>query len=83
MTVLSLFILCIIISYHVIVRESIGLWYCSVIIEAILFVYSYSLELRMIHRYLCMFDVFKPILTGFLGSLSPMELGLFESSDIG
>lgn len=30
-----------------------------------------------------MFDVFKPTLTGFIGTLSPIELGLFESTDIG
>lgn len=34
-------------------------------------------------RYLCIFDYFKPTLTGFIGDLSLIELGLFETSDIG
>lgn len=83
MTALSLFILCIIVSHHVLSNESILLWYISVIVEALLFVYSYFHYYCIILRYLCMFDVFKPTLTGFIGTLSPIELGLFESTDIG
>ena len=82
MTALSLFILCIIVSHHVLSNESILLWYISVIVEALLFVYSYFHYYWIIIRYLCMFDVFKPTLTGFIGTLSPIELGLFESTDI-
>ena len=83
MTALSLFIVCIIVSHHVLSNESILLWYISVIVEALLFVYSYFHYYWIIIRYLCMFDVFKPTLTGFIGTLSPIELGLFESTDIG
>ena len=83
MTAISLLILCIIVSRHVLSNESIVLWYISVIVEALLFIYSYLILRISSYRYLCMFDIFKPTLTGFIGTLSPIELGLFESSDIG
>ena len=40
MTAVSLVVLCIIVSIHVLHHESLTLWYISAIVEALLFVYS-------------------------------------------
>ena len=40
MTAVSLTMLCIIVSVHVLHHESLTLWYISAIVEALLFVYS-------------------------------------------
>lgn len=76
MTAVSLLALCLVVIVHVLGRERKGLWYVNVIIEGLLFAYSY----------LNMFDLFTKYIypASFFTSLhiTKVEAGLFVSSNI-
>ena len=73
MTAISLFLLCLIVVVHIGQKESFALWWVVIIVEAILFVYSY----------LNMFESIAPWLHwGILNNVTDLELGLFYSKDI-
>lgn len=76
MTAVSLFALCLVVIVHVLGRERKGLWYFNVIVEGLLFAYSY----------LNMFDLFTKYIypESFFSSLhiTKVEAGLFVSSNI-
>lgn len=73
MTAISLFLLCLIVVVHIGRKESLALWWVVIIVEAILFVYSY----------LNMFEMFAPSLHwDVFNNVTDLELGLFYSKDI-
>ena len=73
MTAISLFLLCLIGVVHIGRKESLALWWVVIIVEAILFVYSY----------LNMFEMFAPSLHwDVFNNVTDLELGLFYSKDI-
>ena len=73
MTAISLFLLCLIVVVHIGQKESLALWYVVIIVEAILFAYSY----------LNMFEMFAPTLhLDIFNNVTDLELGLFYSKDI-
>ena len=73
MTAISLFLLCLIVVVHIGRKESLALWWVVIIVDAILFVYSY----------LNMFEMFAPSLhLDIFSNVTDLELGLFYSKDI-
>ena len=81
LTGVSLFFLCFDVAVHILFRESVALWFVTVVVEVILFVYSSLLLSALTPSYLCLFPFFRSKIFVFT-DINPTEFGIFMTNDI-